>query len=77
MIIIFIFKQTPLNEALRRNHRNIIELLLKKGAKTDLYEITHDGQKCYPMDIANEAQKSLIFRYSNKNVLHGKNIFML
>ena len=53
-----------MNEALRRNHQNIIELLLKKKVNLTLFEVNSEGQKCYPMDLANEAQKSIITRYT-------------
>ena len=48
-----VFKfQTPLNEALRFGFRNIVELLLKKGASLNMSEKSEDGTEVFPMDIA-------------------------
>ena len=48
-----VFKfQTPLNEALRYGFRNIVELLLKKGASLNMSEKSEDGTEVFPMDIA-------------------------
>ena len=44
--------QTPLNEALRYGFRNIVELLLKKGASLNMSEKSEDGTEVFPMDIA-------------------------
>merc|ERR1712141_326041 len=63
--------KTPLNEALRRNHQNIIELLLKKKVNLTLFEVNSKGQKCYPMDLANEAQK----KYYNS--IHAESTFLI
>lgn len=44
--------KTALNEALRCGYRNIVELLLKKGASLDLSEKSEDGQEIFPMELA-------------------------
>ena len=50
---VYVFKfQTPLNEALRYGFRNIVELLLKKGASLNMSEKSEDGTEVFPMDIA-------------------------
>lgn len=43
--------KTALNEALRRGYRNIVELLLKRGASLDVPELI-DGQQVFPKDLA-------------------------
>merc|ERR1712223_2188097 len=44
--------KTALNEALRCGYRNIVELLLKKGASLNLSEKSENGQEIFPMDLA-------------------------
>ena len=64
-IIIF---QTPLNEALKRNYQNIVELLLRKGAKIDVPEVDAKGEMFNPLDIANDHQKNILLKYVVKSL---------
>ena len=68
MIILSIVLQTPLNQALRLEYPNIIEMLLKRGAKLDLPEKIENGQEIFPMDLAkgNPNLKNTIIRMTRK-----------
>ena len=71
-----VFKfQTPLNEALRYGFRNIVELLLKKGASLNMSEKSEDGTEVFPMDIA-QKDVALLGREGNSRILGFCNFYV-
>ena len=61
-----------MNEALKRNYQNIVELLLRKGAKIDVPEVDANGEMFNPLDIANDHQKNILLKYVAKSQTQTK-----